>query len=60
MRIYKTSDTAHAEEVMKKIKANDGHCPCKLEKTKDTLCMCREFREMDEGTCHCGLFTKEK
>lgn len=60
MRIYKTPDTAHAEEVMKKIKVNDGHCPCKLEKTKDTLCMCREFREMDEGTCHCGLFIKEK
>lgn len=60
MRIYKTSDTAHAEEVIQKLKANDGYCPCKLEKTKDTKCMCLDFRGMDEGTCHCGLYVKEK
>lgn len=23
-----------------------------------TKCMCKEFREMASGTCHCGLYTK--
>ncbi len=26
----------------------------------DTKCMCKEFREMDEGMCHCGLYIKTK
>lgn len=31
---------------------------CSLEKNEDTKCMCKEFREMASGTCHCGLYTK--
>lgn len=27
---------------------------------KDTVCMCKEFREMEEGTCHCQLYVKTK
>lgn len=34
-----------------------AYCPCKLQKTEDNICMCREFREEDH--CHCGLFIKE-
>lgn len=34
------------------------YCPCAVEHTDDTVCMCKEFREMKEGTCHCGLYTK--
>lgn len=49
------------EAFKQKIKANDGYCPCALMKTKDTKCMCLEFREMikngEIGTCHCGLHT---
>ena len=26
----------------------------------DTVCMCKEFREMEEGTCHCQLYVKTK
>ena len=29
-----------------------------IEKNEDTKCMCKEFREMASGTCHCGLYTK--
>lgn len=36
----------------------DKHCPCKIDKTEDTVCMCREFREQDGGYCHCGLYHK--
>ena len=37
---------------------DNGFCPCSLEKNEDTKCMCKEFREMASGTCHCGLYTK--
>lgn len=38
---------------------NDGYCPCMVEKTPDTKCMCREFREQKEpGPCHCGRYEK--
>lgn len=38
---------------------NNGYCPCAIEQTPDTLCMCKEFREQDKGLCHCGRFLKE-
>ena len=42
------------------LKKKDGHCPCRLELTEDTMCMCKEFREQIadpefEGYCHCML-----
>jgi hypothetical protein len=40
------------------VAANDGYCPCAIEKTEDTLCMCKEFREQTSGLCHCGRFEK--
>ena len=48
------------KDIIEKLKANDGYCPCALVKTPDTVCMCKEFREMKEGTCHCGLYVKVK
>lgn len=44
--------------ILKKLDA-DEHCPCSIVKNEDTKCMCREFREMDSGMCHCGLYIKE-
>ena len=41
------------------VKANDGYCPCMLERTPATKCMCKEFREQTSpGVCHCGRFEK--
>lgn len=47
------------------LKQKDGYCPCRLEKTEDTKCMCKEFREQIadpdfEGYCHCMLYYKSK
>ena len=47
------------------LKKKKGYCPCKLEETEDTKCMCKEFREQIanpefEGFCHCMLYYKEK
>lgn len=46
------------QEIRKAIKDNDGYCPCAISKTDETLCMCKEFRDMEEGKCHCGLYVK--
>ena len=47
------------------LKAKGGYCPCRLERTEDTKCMSKEFREQIadenfEGYCHCYLYYKEK
>lgn len=44
--------------IVNAISENGGHCPCKQEKTKDTVCLCKEFRET--GKCACGLFGRYK
>ena len=51
------------KEVDPSIKAlvdeNDGYCPCAIDRTPDTKCMCKEFREQKEpGLCHCGRYGK--
>ena len=40
------------------VRANDGYCPCMVNKTPDTKCPCKDFREMESGVCHCGRFEK--
>ena len=47
------------------LKKKGGYCPCRTEKTEDTKCICREFREQIAdpefaGYCHCMLYYKEK
>lgn len=60
MSIRLNPDKEYVTEIKRQLKNNSGYCPCSLIKSKDTKCMCREFREMDEGMCHCGLYIKEK
>lgn len=51
---------ADVKAMQEAISENDGYCPCAIERTDDTECMCKEFREMDTpGQCRCGLFLKE-
>lgn len=46
-------------DIQQAIKDNDGYCVCAVEKTPDTKCMCKEFREQEEsGLCNCGLYRK--
>ena len=40
------------------VKQNGGYCPCMVERTFDTRCMCKDFREQEEGLCHCGRYMK--
>ncbi len=57
------------KEIVEKIKAGlekkGGYCPCRLEKTPENKCMCKEFRDQIadpdfEGYCHCLLYYKSK
>ena len=58
MKIITNPDKEYVKEIKKQLKANSGYCPCRLEKNKDTKCMCKEFREQESGMCHCGLYIK--
>ena len=60
MKIHVNKDKELVVKVRAALKENDGYCPCRLDKTPDTLCMCKEFREMESGECCCGLYWKEK
>ena len=60
MTIKTNSDKELVADIRKRLKENDGYCPCMLHKNKDTKCMCKEFREQEEGECHCGLYIKSK
>ena len=63
MKIVKNPDEEYANEVLAKLKENNGYCPCALLKSADTKCRCKEFREQIErgeaGACHCGLWIAE-
>lgn len=52
-------ETSQAHEIEKALKENQGYCPCRIYRNPDTKCMCKEFREQENGICHCGLFIKE-
>lgn len=65
MNITVNPDTELVQRIREGLKMKDGHCPCKLEMTPDTVCMCTEFKEQIadpefEGYCHCMLYYKSK
>lgn len=55
-----TEDDSYVLHMIAALEHNDGYCPCKTEKNKDTKCMCKEFRDKiargEAGICHCGLY----
>lgn len=65
MKITFNEDRKIVDAIREGLKKKNGHCPCRLEETEDTMCMCKEFREQIadpefEGFCHCRLYYKEK
>lgn len=60
MRIIQNPDREYAADIKKRLKENNGYCPCQLMKSKDTRCQCKSFREQvannEPGACHCGLW----
>lgn len=61
MKIFENPDKKLVKDIRKQIKENYGYCPCKLKKTDDTKCLCKDFREQtSSGYCHCRLYCKEE
>ena len=63
MAVRLNKDKEIVAAVKEGLKRTGGYCPCRLERTEDTKCMCQEFREQIadpnfEGDCHCMLFYK--
>ena len=47
------------------LKKKGGYCPCRLGKSEEFKCICKEFKEQIadpefEGYCHCMLYYKSK
>lgn len=41
------------------VQQNDGYCPCAVQHTPETKCICKDFIEQKEpGLCHCGRYEK--
>lgn len=64
-KITYNSDIDVVNKVKEGLKRTGGYCPCRLERSEDNKCMCREFREQIkdpefEGFCHCMLYYKSK
>lgn len=63
MEIRLNDDAGFVAKIRAGILAKEGYCPCRLERTEDNYCMCKEFREQIadpsyEGYCHCMLYYK--
>lgn len=65
MKIRLNDDPEVVRAVRDGLSKRGGYCPCRLERTEENKCMCREFREQIadpefEGYCLCMLYYKEK
>ena len=65
MKIRLNEDKEVVRSVQEGLKRTGGYCPCRLQRTPENKCMCKEFKEQIadpdfEGYCHCRLYYKEK
>ena len=65
MKIKETPDKEIVAQIRQGLYMTGGYCPCRLERTPATKCMCAEFKQQIadpdfEGFCHCMLYYKEK
>lgn len=65
MKIKLNPDNEIVKTVKKGLERTGGYCPCRIERSEDFKCMCKEFKEQIadpdfEGFCHCMLYYKER
>ena len=65
MSVRLNEDKEIVAKIREGLKRKGGHCPCKLEVSPATKCICQEFRDQIadpnyEGFCHCMLYYKSK
>jgi hypothetical protein len=44
----------HKDKILDRIKANDGYCPCVVERTESQKCPCNDY--LNYNNCHCNLY----
>ena len=64
MAVRLNEDQEMVKAIREGLKRTGGYCPCRLERTEDNKCICKEFREQIadpdyKGYCHCFLYYKE-
>ena len=65
MKIRFNENQEIVDSVKEGLARTGGYCPCRLERSEENKCMCKEFREQIkdpdfEGYCHCLLYYNEK
>lgn len=66
MSKIRLNENAEVVQTVKEgLKRTGGYCPCRLEQSAATKCICDEFRQQMadpefEGYCHCLLYYKPK
>jgi len=65
MKIILNPDKEAVQRVKDGLKRTGGYCPCRLARTEEYKCMCKEFKDQIadpnfEGFCHCMLYYKQK
>ncbi len=65
MKVTYNEDENIVKMIKKGLEEKGGYCPCRLERTEDNKCICKEFRDQIndpdfEGYCHCRLYYKSK
>lgn len=59
LKVIPNPDSKKYAEMTVAVFENSGFCPCSFERTDDTKCPCKEFREQEEeGLCHCERLLK--
>jgi len=64
MAVRLNEDKEMVQMIKDGLKRTGGYCPCRLERTEDNKCICKEFREQIAdpnftGYCHCLLYYKD-
>ncbi len=66
MSKIRLNENAEVVQTVKEgLKRTGGYCPCRLEQSESTKCICDEFLQQMadpefEGYCHCLLYYKPK
>ena len=64
MAVRLNEDKEIVERIREGLKRTGGYCPCRLQRTEENKCICKEFKEQIadpafKGYCHCMLYYKD-
>ena len=65
MAVTLNPDAEMVRTIREGLTRTGGYCPCRIQHTEETRCICQEFRRQMadpefEGYCHCMLYYKSK